>query len=195
MPSFSAWLVQQDQRPAYAYLRRYLETYDTDARWVLKTPHHLEWLDVLLDEFPDARIVHTHRDPGAVVPSFCSMVAHAMGMCSDHVDPLAIGRHWGDKQERMVQRALATRDARQPPVLDVHYDRLVAEPMAVIRDIYAFLDTELTPEAEAAIEAQRQVTRKDRYGRHVYDPADFGMSVEGIRERYADYLQRFDLSA
>src|SRR5690606_7927756 len=57
VPSFARWLEEQDQRPAYEYLRRMLQVLSWQRggakRWVLKTPHHLEWLDSLLEVFPD----------------------------------------------------------------------------------------------------------------------------------------------
>ena len=46
------------------------------GRWLGKTPHHLENLDALLDVFPDAKIIQTHRDPVRVVASYASMMAH-----------------------------------------------------------------------------------------------------------------------
>ena len=77
--------------------------------WVLKTPHHMEYLDVVLDVLPDVRIVQTHRDPGKSIPSFCSMVAHGRGMLSDHVDPEEIGAHWLRKTRRMMERSMSAR--------------------------------------------------------------------------------------
>jgi hypothetical protein len=52
VPSFSRWLETQDQGPAYRYLRRLLTLLAfrrQASRFVLKTPHHLEWFDTLLD--------------------------------------------------------------------------------------------------------------------------------------------------
>ena len=38
--------------------------------------------------FPDALVVHCHRDPAVAVASTCSMVGHARGFLSDVVDPV-----------------------------------------------------------------------------------------------------------
>ena len=193
VPSYAAWVAEQDQTPAYALLRRYLQILDhpPGAWWVLKTPHHLEWLDTLLHVFPDAKLVHTHRDPVDVVPSFCSMVAHARGMSSDHVDPVRIGRAWAAKQEHMVTKALETRDRLGLEVLDVRYGTLTTDPMQVVHEIYAFMGRSLTAGALQAIEGQRAVTRKNAHGAHAYAPEDFGLTAEGIRGRYAAYSARF----
>ena len=108
VPTYARWLESQDQTPAYEYLRRVLQVLSWQrpgGRWVLKTPHHLEHLDVLLRVFEGATVVQTHRDPRIALASFCSMVAHGRGMFSDQVDPAEIGRHWCAKTHRMVERA------------------------------------------------------------------------------------------
>lgn len=198
VPSYSAWLERQDQAPAYRTLRTFLRHLShqegAGRRWLLKTPHHLEWLDTLLDTFPDARVVHTHRDPAATLPSFCSMVAHGRGVMSDSVDPLEVGRDWGRKVERMVTRALDVRDARPgTPVLDVRYDELMADPLATLQRVYTFVDLPFTDADRARAQAALTASPQHRFGRHVYDAADFGMSRDGIRERFARYVHRFDL--
>ena len=93
VPTYSAWLRDVDQRPAYRYFRRLIQLllWQRQGRWLGKTPHHLENLDALLEVFPDARIIHTHRDPVRVVASFCSMISHGRGLFSDHIDPREVG--------------------------------------------------------------------------------------------------------
>ena len=71
VPRYRSWLDVQDVAPAYRWLRRMLQLLQWQKRlrgevprpFVLKTPDHLGHLSTLLDEFPDAHIVHTHRDP------------------------------------------------------------------------------------------------------------------------------------
>ncbi len=197
VPSYSAWLEEQDQAPAYATLRRSLQILhhqEAGERWVLKTPHHLEWLDALLDEFPDARIVHTHRAPTETLPSFCSMIAHGRGVMSDHVDPLEIGEEWLRKTGRMVDRALDTRDRRGDEVfLDIDYRELIADPLVQVARIYDHIAMDLPSDVEARIDAQRQASPQHRYGRHVYRAADFGLDDDRIRERFAAERERFGL--
>jgi hypothetical protein len=93
VPGYSSWLRDTDQRPAYRYFRRIIQLllWQRPGRWLGKTPHHLENLDVLLAVFPDAKIIQTHRDPVRVVASFCSMMAHGRALFSAEVDPREVG--------------------------------------------------------------------------------------------------------
>ena len=96
VPTYAAWLEDQDHTKCYEYLLTMLKILHWQrpgACWVLKTPHHMEHLDVVLDVLPDVCIVQTHRDPKQSIPSFCSMVAHGRGILSDHVDPGEIAGH------------------------------------------------------------------------------------------------------
>ena len=61
----------------YRYYRRQLRMLCAHCRgqhWVFKAPRHLYGLAGLLAAFPDARIVYTHRDPTAILPSLCSLM-------------------------------------------------------------------------------------------------------------------------
>jgi hypothetical protein len=90
------------------------------GRWLGKTPHHLENLDALLDVFPDAKILHTHRDPVRVVASFASMIAHGRAIFSDRADAREVGAQIAEKAVRAVtRRKCATRRATR--ILNVAY--------------------------------------------------------------------------
>lgn len=194
VPTWSAWLEQQDQTPAYAYLRRALRVLQADRpgqHWVLKTPHHLEWLDTLFAEFPDAKVVMTHRHPRRTQASFCSMVAHGMGLTSDQVDPQEIGQVWLRKCTRLLDRALASRDRAPDRFHDVSYTALMADPVAAARSIHAFAGLPFDPAAEAAVRAELASSPQQKHGRHVYDPADFGLTDAGIDAAYRSYVERF----
>ena len=71
IPTYRDWLFNADYRPAFEAHRRTLQhlQWRTPARWVLKYPKHLLTLDALLETYPDARLVWTHRDPAVVLPS------------------------------------------------------------------------------------------------------------------------------
>jgi len=193
VPTYAAWVEAADPTPAYDYLRTSLEVLTHQqgpGTWVLKTPHHLEFLDVLLATFPGARIVWTHRDPKQTLASFCSMVAHAQGLSSDHVDPHAIGAHWLRKTARMVDRALAVRDrVGEGTFVDVAYADLVKDPLAAVIDLYERLGR--APPPTRHLEATIATERAGRHGRHDYALADFGLTPDAVDAAFAAYRARF----
>ena len=196
VPSYSAWFHASDQRPMYRTLREVIQLllWQRDGRWLGKTPHHLEQLDALLEVFPDARVIHTHRDPVTVVASFCSMMTHGRRVFSDEVDPTEVGAQLSEKLVRGVGRAMEARDRLDPAAfIDVAYDDLVADPMKQVRRIYDFIGCELTPGTERAMEDWRASNRQGRHGVHRYELSDFGLRRDEIDARFAAYRERFEV--
>ena len=192
VPSYGAWLFADDQRAAYGYHHDALQLLQsrTRGRWSLKSPHHGLALDALLAQYPDARIVVTHRDPVPVIASLCSLVRSLSGTFTDADHTVYIAAHWLDVADAIVTR---TADARRrhpdAPFLDVAYDDLVAAPMDAVRAIYAFDETELTPEVDAAMRAYLDDNPQGKFGRHAYALDEFGLRPEAIRERFATYIE------
>lgn len=196
VPSYARWLREQDARPVYVLLKALLQLLQWQRpgkRWVLKTPDHLGHLDVLLQVFPDAKIIYTHRDPVRTTASFSSMLVHGYGVFSDTVDAAEVARHWQQRNVSAVNKALQVREQHPDAFIDVSYYELVEDPMQQVQRIYEFAGIELTPKARAAMEASRQTNRKDRHGVHHYRLADFGLNAEQVRRDYAPYCQRFNI--
>lgn len=200
VPSYSAWLDQQDMEPAYRYLKILLQVLqwqnpgpDRSPRWVLKTPAHLEHLDTLLRVFPGARIIQTHRDPLRTTGSFSSMLAHGYGVFSDQVDAAQVAHAWLDKNAAMVQRALKVRAEHPDAFVDVSYYALLEDPLAQVERIYAFAGLVLSPSARAAMQASRAHNVQNKHGQHHYSLADFGLSEALVDARYADYRAYFQI--
>jgi len=198
VPTFSRWLEQQDQLPAYRSLERAMKLLlhqrrpAPPGRWILKSPHHLEWLDVLFSVFPDATVVWTHREPRETIPSFCSMVAHGRGVFSDRVDPREVGQQWSNKIYRMVERGMAAREAAgDRHFVDVRYEDLVRDPIGQAKRIYAAADIPFERETNDGMKDLLQKQRKDRFGHHVYRAEDFGLMAEGIDSALAPYRARY----
>ena len=76
VPSYSAWLQEQDWKPAHEAHRRLLGLVganDPGLPWELKNPSHPLALDALLAVHPDAVVVVIHRDPVTCLASMCSL--------------------------------------------------------------------------------------------------------------------------
>lgn len=199
IPHYGAWLAEQDPAPGYRYLKRLLRFLqwqkkrrgEPAERWILKAPMHLAHMDLLLETFPGARVVLTHRDPIQTIPSYASMIHTLLVIGSDRIDARAVGRHWADKLRRWLERGMAVRDASPGSFLDLRYEELVADPMAQVRRIYAFAGMELTPTAETAMRRWAQENSRDRRPVHRYTLEQFGFTEAGLREQFADYRERF----
>jgi hypothetical protein len=196
IPSYGRWLEKADMRGAYAMHRLALQVLQSRVPtpvWSLKTPQHLWSLDTLLEFYPDARIVWTHRDPAKVVTSVASLNTSLQRLNVRTNDPVAIGSDWNDKLHLAVTRGIEF-DERQNGKAWCHhlqYADLMADPIATVRALYAHFGARVSPLHARRMEVWMRDRHQEVHGRHVYDPADFGLTVAGLAERYAEYRARF----
>ncbi|HZP10895.1 MAG TPA: sulfotransferase [Nevskiaceae bacterium] len=196
IPSYTSWLDRQDQSPAYRYLRRMLQFLQwqkhkrgiTGERWVLKAPHHLLRMDVLLRVFPGVQVIQTHRDPVQSIPSIASFIDTLWRIYSNDAKPEAAGREWNDLMARALAHTMKVRaSAPADQFLDVQFRDTVKQPMEVVERVYAFIGWPLPSEVRKAMEAWLVEDEKSHQGGHEYTPEQFGLSADGIKKDFAAY--------
>jgi hypothetical protein len=201
MPSWRDYYRSHDQTATYRYLRTLLQvcawqTGTVGRRWVLKSPQHLEQLAPLMQVFPDARVVFTHRDPASVVASFVMMGAYTARL--SHRAPIdieAIGRYWCDRILDLYEASVAGR--RHVPAsqaIDVPFDRFMADDLAAVEWVYEVAGQSLGDDARAAIGRFMADHPRGLHGTVDYDLAEFGLNAAEIRSRAEAYIDRFDVS-
>lgn len=197
IPGYRQWFLHEaDYRPAFRQHKRTLQALQHHAkgRWTLKNPWHPLYLDALVETYPDAQLVMTHRDPAEVVGSICSLIKYVRAVYSDDVDLKGIGESFMDTFQVMIDRADAFKAKHgADAILDVQYADLCRDPLAVVRGIYDHFGEPYTDAARAAQEAYMADNQQGKHGKHSYDLAEFGLSKEGVRERFKDYIERYDI--
>lgn len=197
VPSYGAWLEDCDMTSAYEQHRACLQALQTGQpteNWVLKTPNHLWALETLLDFYPDARLIWTHRDPGPVVTSVASLNTTMHRAFGRDVDHRAVGRAWKAKLLHAVERGLAHDDRAEAGwCVHVGYADMMRDPLAAIRSIYAHFGDSPSRLHERRVEAWLEERHQSVHGRHGYDPVDFGWTYESIAEEFTIYRERFGI--
>ncbi|MBW2274731.1 MAG: sulfotransferase [Deltaproteobacteria bacterium] len=201
VPSYQVWVDEQSFAPAYAFHRSFLQHLQLHCRgdrWVLKSPGHLSAIEDLLAVYPDACIVHTHRDPLAVMPSLASLSYTLRGLSSDAVDPLRVGRQQAELWDEHLRRAMRARDAldgRREQFYDVHFEDVLKDPIEVVTRIYDYFGIALAVEARRSMEAFLSKNPRGKRGAHSYSLEDFGLENERSGKRFADYCERFGIES
>lgn len=197
LDGYSQWLTGVDWVPAYRRHKRNLQLIganDPDRRWVLKNPSHLFALDALLEVYPDAVVVQTHRDPRKSMASMCSLAHRTAADWSTRFTPEYIGSSQLDLWARGVETFDAARarheadPASGATFVDVDHHELLDDPAGVVARVYAAAGTELAEDVRAAVVAENERSLSgDRAPAHRYTLADYGLSEERIAERFAGY--------
>jgi hypothetical protein len=198
LPGYSSWVARQEWTAAYRRHKRNLQLIglpDAGRRWVLKNPSHLFALEALLDVYPDALVIQTHREPSAAIASACSLAAHATAGWSRTFRGAVIGHDQLELWVRGIARFMAARASRDSAMFhDISYDDLVADPIGTIESVYGYFGLTLTG---AAADAMRTVQQAIAPGgaaggraaapAHRYTLADFGLTSEQVDERFGGY--------
>ncbi|BBX17156.1 sulfotransferase family protein [Mycolicibacterium duvalii] len=196
LPNYYQWLLHEaDHRDAYRYHRKFLQHLQSGVpgQWLLKSPAHLWQLDVLLQEYPDALIVQTHRDPLNVISSVSALTVHLRRMASERADIQEAAVQCREEIVVGLEREMRFRDSgvlAPDRVVDVHFADFMRDPFATIGNIYRSLGRELPESTEqrmrdylAAHPGDGSVSR--------YTWADTGLDAATVRDQVAEYQQRY----
>lgn len=197
LPTYAHWVEKQSHLEAYQYVKKVLQilTYQNpNERWVLKTPQYLEFLEEATTVFPDAKFIHTYRDPLKVLPSFFSMVYHSRKIFSDQVSAELGAKHWLRKNSYMMDKAMKfwkTHDTTH--TMHVSYYDMLQNPMEEMKKIYAFVGLKFDSDSQQKLVEVDQKNTQNKYGVHKYDLADFNLSKADIENAFQLYRTTFNI--
>ena len=199
VPGYARWCEECDATPAYAYMADQLRLIGWSQQaselrpWILKTPQHMLDLPALLNVFPDARLIFTHRDPQQIVGSAASLAWNQTIIYSDHADARRTGREWLRKSKLQVERMMAARESIPADrMIDVQYDAMECDWQGTMERIYEFLDLDMAPALPGMVAYVERAKDLKRHP-HRYSLEMFGLTADEVREAMSAYIQRFDV--
>jgi Sulfotransferase family len=198
VPSYREWIHGRDLRPAYAYLVKLMKFLQWQKKqrgqradyWVLKTPMHLGYVEVIAELMPGAVFVQTHRDPLATMPSFASFVHMLWAMGSNAADAHEAARQWSQTLEQHLNHCLQQRARLPNQFIDVDFRETVGEPQRVIERIYRRIGMPLTEAARADVNAYMATHPREGRPKHEYTLEEFGFTRAELEERFRAYRDK-----
>ena len=196
LPTYSKWVESQDHIHAYAQLKimlQYLQWQNPGRdkkRWVLKSPHHLGFIDKLLKIFPDSKVIQTHRDPLKTVPSFCSMCSNLFEPLTNSYDKNEIGHHWANKLAKVLNHCMEVNNLNQENFLNLEFKKMIKDPILEMEEVYKFIDEDFTDQAENAMNAWKEENQHEM-GAHQYSLEEFGLESSFIDSYFSEYINQY----
>lgn len=197
VPQYFDWLLDEgDLTETYRIHKRQLQCLQWRLErkpWALKYPNHLLALDEILEVYPDARFVMTHRDPAQVLASISKMTWNLRGMCAaEPVDRHEVGRDMLHFIQRHIDRIM---DFDAGPhgerIVHVDYYALVADPVGQMRRIHAGLGIDTPDDVAKTVGDWHAANPKNARGKNEYSLDQYGLEVSAVREQFAPYIRRF----
>lgn len=196
VPSYLRWHLLQDGVATYDDHQRFLKLLQWQKRmrgeparpFVLKAPHHMLHLDRILERYPAATIVQTHRDPLETLPSLASLALELRRLTCDTVQPSECAEYALTTARGRLAGAERVRQATdEKKWVDVWFGELAARPIEVVERIYAAVGVELTAGVRGEMERFVQENGRDKRPAHGYRLEEFGLERESILREFDAY--------
>ncbi len=211
VPSYALWNATNDVTPALNMHKRILkilqwqkrqvskasgESNYQPQRWILKYGGHMACLPQLFAIYPDAKVIHTHRDPSVVVQSMTSLIASLRLMRSDSFDAGSAAEMLNAGMAKGLGKVIQERsDALVPTeqIADIHFSELMTDTITTIGKAYKALGMPFSDTAKTAIEDYLQARPRTQFGKHKYAYAD-SVDLERERLRFQDYMDHYAIA-
>ena len=196
IPSYIDWFQTHDMTETYDYHKQQLQFlgyHFKKKQWVLKAPVHLFFLKYLFKTYPDARILHLHRDPLELVPSMASLVVISRQIHSNHVDAEETADQILDWVRKIITNSIAFRNEHgSDRFLDLSYNELVRDPMNTLNQIYKWLGVNINNEIQSNISSWLENSKRKRVGKaHHYSLEQFNLTEKIIQNTFSHYYDRY----
>ncbi|MCK9505627.1 MAG: sulfotransferase [Porticoccaceae bacterium] len=194
LPKYQRWATNTDMTFAFEYYRKALQLIANgdSRRWVLKDVAHVFCLDAIFNVFPDACIIHTHRDPFDALASTSNLTWLIRRMREPGLTMADVGRHalklWGEGLHKME---IARRKYNQSQFFDVHMLEAKKDPLGVMERIYAHFGQPLTKATRESWQHQVASDPSQSHSISNFDLANIGFTRAEVNTAVGEYYQRY----
>jgi hypothetical protein len=94
-------------------------------------------------------------------------------------------------EQAMVDRELLIEHEDQ--FHDLYFSDLVSDPEESIRGIYKKFSLPFPDDMGSRINSFLSLNPQNKYGKHEYSLQDFGLTHRGERQRFTNYIQKYNL--
>ncbi|MCY4425703.1 MAG: sulfotransferase [Halieaceae bacterium] len=197
--SYYDWVMQRDFTEAYRYVKKilqYLQWQDggkINRPWILKSVAHIAHLDPLMACYPNATLVHAHRDPMECIPSWAKLTEEHWQITSLPSDPHLVGQKAILEFKTSMDRYLEARErlGLDDRILDIRYEDIRNDAMAVMKAVYDKAGRPMSAAAKQKMDEWDQKNEQGKHGKHKYSLEIFGLTPGMINEAFDSYIDRF----
>ncbi len=201
---YERFLDYSDKRPIFRYERLFFTTLDAyrpaGTHWTLKAPNYAPCFPLVFEEYPDARVIVTHRDPLATLPSFCRLmeswcIAFDRDGCFDKVRFGRLAKHFIDRCLAVPMKFRDEHPEHASQIHDCRYQDLLSDPIGTVRRIYDAFGLDYTDDFERRMKRYLGNNQQGKHGRHRYSLEEYGFTPLGVCEAYHPYMERYGFAA
>ncbi len=196
IPEYDKWYRAEDDTFSYEYLAdvlRIIGANEAEKTWLLKNPTDTFSLQQVINVFPDALVIQTHRDPLQSIPSIVNLLAGAKRIFQGENADLkrTFEREQEFWAEAMAQADLTKATLSDERFMDIRFDDFVQDQLGVVASIYDHFDLTLTNKTENAMGDWLKANPRKSKTMQRFTPEDYGCETAALLEEYTDYRTRY----
>jgi len=197
LDSYTEWAMNQDIRIQFAHLRdtlKYLQWQglaDPSKRWLLKCPMYYGLEHELLDIFPDAHLVMTHRDPKITLPSSMKLLTYFFKPFSNRDISDQVPLYVYGMAASMEKHLSIRQEIPNLKLIDIDYREMTDSAETAIEKIYNFCDIDLKDTSIQKMLDWDASNPRHKKGKHEYSLETYNLTADMIDEVYSEYLKHF----
>jgi len=190
----------EGKRSVFLYERLFFTMLDAyrpaRSHWVLKATEYARYFPHIFQEYENANVVVTHRNPMVTLPSLCRLwETWCISFGKDGTfDKHRFGQFIKTIQERYLSVPLNYRKANpdcEKQLFDCMYEDLFSDPIDMVKNIYQRFDLEYTAEFKQKMITYLKSNKQGKYGRHKYSLEEYGFDAEQVYEEFYDYMNHY----
>lgn len=190
----------EGKRALFLYERLFFKILDAyrpaKSHWVLKATEYARYFPHIFQEYENARVVVTHRNPLITLPSLCRLwETWCISFGKDGTfDKRRFGQFIKIIQERYLTVPMNYRKANpesEKQIYDCMYEELFSDPIATVKKIYQKFDLEYTTDFEERMITYLEQNKQGKYGRHKYSLKEYGFDAGDIFEEFQEYMDHY----
>lgn len=190
----------ENKRPIFRYERLFFNMLDAyrpaKSHWTLKTPVYAPFFPLIFEEYPDVRLILTHRNPLVTFPSVCRLLE---SWCIAFDKDGSFDKHRFAQLQRMgVEKYIMVpfqyrkdNTEKEAQIFDCLYAELFSDPITIVKKIYEKFNLEYTEEFEQRMKVYLDNNKQGKYGRHKYSLEEYGLDAESLYQEFKVYMDHY----
>lgn len=193
----------EDKHPIFRYERIFFTMLDAyrpaKSHWTFKAPNYAPYFPLIFEQYPDARVVVTHRNPIITLPSICRLLE---SWCIAFDEDGFFDKHrFGQFQKAFIENCLKVpfnyrkgHPEKEGQIIDCLYGEFFSNPITMVKKIYNKFDLEYKDEFEKRMKVYLENNKQGKYGRHRYSLEEYGFDREQLYQEFKEYMNHYGFS-
>lgn len=188
---------KEDRESAYQWHKKILQLlqYEKPKKtWLLKCLSHIHNLERVFQQYPNARLIHTHRNPASVIPSTIKLFKPFSDsfMNGGFNKDLLL-----DNLESGLRKSIKQRKDNVFPedkMADIFFDEFISCPSESIEKAFKKLGLDFDERFKEKISNYLAQNPRYKHGKYKYDIEKYGLTQNEIQQRFKFYTDYYDIA-